>query len=361
MFVPPEDEEREDSSLPAGTIAVDLRDADGSPVPGEQVTLGVLVSSVAKGESRKHLQGTTDTSGRAVFSDLATASNIAYRVSVGYRGGLFAAVPFQLQKTRAMRVLLHVYPVTRDIQQARVVGEAALAAEVRDDRIQLEELLTIYNLGRTAWVPEDVTMTLPEGFTAFSAQQSMSDQGVEEAGGSLRLRGTFPPGKGVVEFRWQLPWSGNPDVDFAVGLPPHIAIARVMIPAGGEIKLAVAGFPAAEVRRDAQGQAFQVTERHMRPEEPRLSALSVGIHDLPGRGLGPILATALAGCGVGVGLVLGRRRERRSANTKAVKLALLEEIVALEEARASGEVGPRTYEQTRRQLIDALSRTLAQS
>jgi hypothetical protein len=297
-----------------------------------------------------------------MFSGLETASNIAYRVSTGYQGGLFAATPFQLQQAKAMRVVLHVYPVTHDIQQARVVGEAALAAEVREDRIQIEEMLTIYNLGRTAWQPDDVTMALPDGFTAFTGQTTMSDQGVDEVGGRAKLRGTFPPGKGVVEFRWQLPWSGESDVDFSVGMPPHIAIARVMMPASANIKLLAEGFPAPEVRRDAQGQSFLVTERHLRPEEPKLTALSVGIHDLPSEGPGPKLAALLAACGIAVGLILGLGKARRPVpDAKAARSAVLDEILSLERAHASGEVGPKTYERLRRQLIDTLARSLASS
>ena len=174
VFQPPEDTETEDASMPPGSIAVDLRDADDKPVPGEIVTLGVLINSIAKGDSRKHLQATTDGHGRVVFSALETASNIAYRVSSGYRGGAFAASPFQLPQAKAMHVVLHVYPVTRDIQNALIVCEATVAAEVRDDRIHIEQVLTIYNLGRTAWQPDDVRMPLPDGYTAFSAQASMS-------------------------------------------------------------------------------------------------------------------------------------------------------------------------------------------
>jgi hypothetical protein len=362
MFVPPEDEEREDSTLRPGTIAVDVRDADGGPVAGEQVSLGVLVNSIAKGDSRSHLQAVTDGSGRALFGGLETASNVAYRVSVGFQGGLFAAAPFQLQQTKAMRVVLHVYPVTSDIQQARVVGEAVVAAEVRDDRIQIEEVLTMYNLGRTAWQPRDVAMALPQGFTAFNAQASMTDQGVDEARGAVRLHGTFPPGKGVVEFRWQVPWSGEPQVDLDIGMPPHLAIARVMMAAGGSMSLEASGFPAAEVRHDGQGQSFWVTERQMRPDEPRLSALSMSIRGLPTRGLGPPVATMLAAVAVALGVFAALRQGRPQGAPKGdLEATLLDELLSLERARASGEVGPRTYERQRQRLIDSLSRVLAGS
>jgi hypothetical protein len=365
VFTPPEDTEEPDAALPPGTIAVDLRDADDAAVPHEPITLGILVNSIAQGESRKRLQAETDDRGRAVFSGLETASNIAYRVSAGYQGGSFAASPFQLQQAKAMHVVLHVYPVVRDIQQTRVVVETAVGAEVREDRIQIEQMVTVYNLGRTAWQPIDVTMKLPEGFTGFSAQQSMSDQGADEEGGSVRLRGTFPPGRGSVEFRWQLPWSGDwsgeTNVDFSLGLPPHVAIARVMMPASGEVKLEAKGFPAAEVRHDSQGQSFLVAEKHVRPDEPRFTSLAIGIHNLPGASPGRRLAALLALCGLVVGVVLGFRGQPPgpAAVRKRARTALLEDLLALERARESGEVGPKAYERTRRQLIDALARSLA--
>jgi hypothetical protein len=364
VFTPPEDTEQEDPLLPPGTIVVDLRDADDKPVAGEMVTLGILVNSIAKGDSRNHLQQTTDPAGRVRFAGLETASNIAYRVSVGYQGGAFAAMPFQMQQVKAMHVVLHVYPVTHDVQQAVIVAEATLASEMRDDRVQIEEVLTLYNLGRTAWQPLDVQLKLPPGETAFAAQASMSDQGVDEVGGEARLRGTFPPGRHTVEFRWQLPWSGDKDVDFQVGLPPHVAIARVMLPASSDIKLAVDGFPPAEVRHDTQGQSFLVTERHLTPQDARLSVLSVGIHDLPTQGPGRSVAIALAACGVAAGLLFafGRRQgPRTQSEARTVRSAVLEELAELERGRASGEIGPKTYERARRDLIDALARTLAEA
>ena len=196
VFEPPPDTETEDPMLPPGTIEVDLRDADDKPVPRETVTLGIIINSVAKGDSRQHLQLTTDDQGRVLFTHLELASNIAYRVSCGYQGGLFAATPFQLPAGRAMHVVLHVYPVTRDMQQALVVAEVTLAAEMREDRVQVEEAFTFYNLGRTAWQPDgSIGMRLPDGYTAFNAQASMTGQGVDETSGTAALHGTFPPGK----------------------------------------------------------------------------------------------------------------------------------------------------------------------
>jgi hypothetical protein len=362
VFQAPEDKETPDPSLPAGTIAVSVRDPDDQPLRGETLTLGAMTNSIAKGDSRKHFQATTDAAGDAVFSGLDTASNVAYRVSSGYQGGSFAAMPFQLKQASAMRVVLHVYPVVHDIRDARVVCEVALAAEMRDERIHIEEAFTIYNLGRTAWVPLDVTMAMPEGFTAFSAQASMSDQGVDGAAGGTRLHGTFPPGRHTVDFQWQLPWDGEKDMNFAVGLPPHAAILRVMMAAAGDARLVPEGFPPVEVRRDGQGQAFQVTERRLRPDDSPLTSVSVGIHDLPTPGPGRLVATLLSAGAVAFGLALVARSRRPARNAeddvKRDQDALLGDLAELEDARARGDAGPQTYEQARKSIIEGLARTL---
>ncbi|MBV9947740.1 MAG: hypothetical protein JOZ69_12875, partial [Myxococcales bacterium] len=348
VFEPPADTETQDPTLPPSTIAVDLRDADDHPVPHVSVTLGAIISSVAKGDSRKHFQATTDDHGRALFTNLDTASSIAYRVSASYQGGTFAATPFRLEPAKPIRVVLHVYPVVHDLQGTLVVVEATLAGEVRDDRIQLEEVLTFYNLGRTAWQPEGVRFSLPETFKALNAQPSMSGQGVDEVAGGVQLRGTFAPGRHVVQFQWQYPWGGDEkDVDFAVGLPPHVAVARVVMPMSTKIDLSVVGFPPAQIRHDGQGQRFLVTERSMRPEDPKLTALSVRIHGLPTAGPDRIVATLLAGCVVAAGLALSLSRRGPSSSrkeTRAARSVLLEELADLERARSSGEVGPKTYE-----------------
>ena len=363
VFEPPPDTEVADASLPPGTILVELEDADGQPVPKEAVTLGILINSVAKGDSRKHVAMTTDDRGRAVFSGLETANNIAYRVSSAFQGGAFAATPFQLEQGKAMHVTLHVYPVARDLLKTLVIAEATVAAELREDRLQLEEVLTFYNLGRVAWQPENVRLALPKGFAALNAQASMSDQGVDSVQDGALLRGTFPPGRHVVDFRWQLPLSsGDKDAEFAVGLPPHVAMARVVMPAMGGVKLDVEGFRPADLRRDSRGERFLVAERRMRPEDPKLTALAIGIRDLPSPGPGRWIAAFIAACGVAMGFAFSFSRPTpRVAPPVKLRANLLDELEALERARLSGDVGPKTYENARRRLLDALARTLARA
>ena len=223
--------------------------------------------------------------------------------------------------------------------------------------------MTVYNLGRNAWQPDDVRMALPPGFTAFSAQASMSDQGADAVADGVTLRGTFAPGQHSVDFRWQLPWSEEKDVDFDVGLPPHVAIARVVMPASGSVKLTAAGFPDADVRHDSKGQSFLVTERRVRPDEGRLSSISIGLHDLPTPGPGRKVAAGLAALGVAIGVILASRKRGMAAkiDPNGARASILADLLDLEKARASGQVGARTYERARREIIDALALTFART
>lgn len=362
VFEPPADTEVADPSLAPGTILVELVDGDGHPVAGEVVTLGILINSVAKGDSRKHVAVTTDERGRALFSGLETSSNIAYRVSSAFQGGAFAATPFQLEQGKAMHVTMHVYPVARDVLRTLVISEATVAAELREDRLQLEEVLTFYNLGRVAWQPENLRLALPKGFTALSAQASMTDQGVDPIPDGALLRGTYTPGRHVVDFRWQLPLSsGDKDVEFGLGLPPHVAGARVVMPAMAGVKLSVEGFHPAELRHDSRGERFLVAERRMRPEDPKLTALTIAIQDLPTPGPGRWVALLIAACGVATGLAFSfSRPPSRATGDGKVRANLLDELEALERAHRAGDVGPKTYESARKRLVDALARTFAE-
>lgn len=361
VFQPPADESVEDEKLPKGTIAVDIRDADDRPMPKTSVTLGIVHNSVAKGESREHVVKDTDDKGEIVFSNLEVSSSTAYRISVARGDGMFSAMPFRLPDEHGERVTLHVYDVTSSIQDALIVTQAVVYMELKDDRVQLEEAITIFNFGKTAWVPRDVIFKLPENFTALTSQQSMSAQGVDaiEKEGA-KLHGTFPPGRGQIEFRWQVPYSGTSEIAFDVGMPPHLAAVRAMAVAADPMKLSIEGFPDPHPDVDGEGNRVLVVERQMRPNDSPIRDLGISLREIPTPGPARIIATAIAGVAVLFGLFFtGRRRaaQDRSGN-KRERQRLLADLEELERAHLAGDVGPKTYERARRELIDALARTL---
>jgi hypothetical protein len=361
-FQPPADTDDEDPRIPAGTIAITILDPDNVPLPNTPVTLGILHNSVAKGESREHKLALTDAKGEVTFPSLDRASGIAYRVSVTKDGGTFWASPFGLPPDKGMRVALHVYPVTHDIEKALIVAQVVVYAEMKDDRVQLEQALTIYNLGRVAWIPDDVMLGLPPDYTALTSQETMTGEGVtaiDKKG--AKLHGTFGPGQHVLDFRWQLPYAGEKDVTFDETLIPHVAVMRVMAAASQEMRLVATGFPEAEPRTDAQGERVLITEKQMRRDDPPLAHLHVELRDLPTPGPGRVIATLLAGLGVlaGLGYAFASKKAVKPAEaSKEERARLLHDLEELERAHRTGDIGPKTYERARRELIDAIARSL---
>lgn len=358
-FQAPEDGAAEDPRVPAGELDVLIVDGSGKPLPNTLVTLGILYNSVAKGESRKRVVSTTNESGIARFEHLEPGSGVAYRPMVIAEGATFEVMPFRLPERSGMRAILHVYPVVDSLENAVVVMQTILYAEVKDDRVQVQEGFKIYNLGKNAWVPKDLIVPLPENFTAFATSQGMTDIAVEAVPAKgVRIRGTFGPGQHMLEFRWQVPYTGDARISFDVGMPPHTAAARVIAPASKDMALEVPGFPKPQSSSDGQGQRALITERQLRRDEDALKSISVVISGLPTEGPGKIVATLLSAGGLLVGVVLGTKKPERRDRDKE-RTRLLESLAELERAVQAGDVGPKTYERARRELLDAIARTFA--
>jgi hypothetical protein len=358
MFEAPEDGAVDDPTIPAGSISAHISDAEGRPLPRTEVTLGILYNSVAKGESRKRVVSMTDDTGRARFDKLDTGSGVAYRVMVLRDGATFSAPPFVLNAKIGSRAVLHVYPVESDIDKTLVVAQAITYTEVKDDRVQIQQAYKIYNFGRNAWIPpSDLVIPLPPKFTAFSTQQGMTDVGVDAVQGKgIKIRGTFGPGQHVIEFRWQLPYGGEPEVRFDVGMPPHMAAARVMTPASRDMLLEVPGFPSPQPQTDGQGQRILITELQLKREDKPVTSVTVAVRGLPTTGPGRWIATFLAFGGLAYGVVLGAKKPAKG-DRKKERGRLLDDLEALERTHAAGDVGPKTYERARRDLIDEIAHT----
>lgn len=365
LFRPPADVTDEDPKLAAGTIRVELRDPFDHVIAHREVDLGILHQSVAKGESHKHRQTTTDGNGVAEFHGLETGSDIAYRVTAHEDDGTYGATPFRLSQTKGMHVVLHVYPVMHDLPHTAKLGaRCVLALELKDDRLQVEERIDFYNGLPVAWVPRDVLLRLPAGFEALNGMKQMSDLGIDKVDGrGARLRGTFVPGNNVVDFTWQLPYSGTPSLEFEVGMPPLVREAYVEAAASTDMKLEVAGFQQPVAKTTDQGQRELVTGRRLDDNEPPLRSLHVALRNLPTPGPARLIATVLAALALAAGVYVGVSQKRRRGSVKsAVKRdreRVLDELDELELARAAGDVGPKTYERARRELVDELASVLA--
>jgi hypothetical protein len=359
MFQPPPDTAEEDPSLPGGTLVVDIRDADNQPKPNVPLTLVVLHQSVAKGQSKENKPVKADANGQLRLDHLEIGSDVSYWVKNQSGPATFASSPVQLNPARGIHEVMHVYPVTTSLESALIVTQGVLYFEVKDDRVQVEEAVTFYNFGKTAWVPDNLILKLPSGFTAVTSQAMMSDQGIDpvEKEGA-KVRGTFAPGRHDLDFRWQLPYDGERELAVDVKLPPHLAIMRVMAAAGHDTVLDVQDFPEAQKRTDRQGQRILITEKQVKRDTP-LASVHIVIRGLTTAGPGRYYVCGVAAFAILLGLYLGVAEKKGvKASETSERGELLAELEELERARRRGDVGPKTYERVRRELIDAIALTL---
>lgn len=365
MRAPPQNSAAESPALPPGSIDAVILDGDEKPMVGVGVTLGIVENSVAKGESREKLLGVTNAEGKVRWDALKTGMGFAYRVSVARDGATFAVTPFQLGPERGMTSKLYVFPVVRDIQAAVILSKGATYIEIKDDRVQVEQMMTIANFGKTAWVPDGYTIAVPDKIQAFTNEQGMSDVGVDKVEGKseLRLHGTFAPGQQQIVYRWQLPYAGEHDLSINVDAPPNMAQARVLAAAAQKMKLECEGMPASKTD-ELQGQRVITIDWDQLSAKAPMKELRIQLHDIPEAGLPSWLMRSGVGLAAMISLsaiVVVRSGKRRNdvRARKDSRERLLEELAELERAHAAGDVGPKTYERARRELVDQIALTLS--
>ena len=355
----PKDGVLEDPTLPVGTIQVHAADVEGKPLARTEITLGILYNSVAKGESRKRVTALTDDTGTVVFKNLDAGTGVAYRAMILREGATFQVTPFVLTQKQGTRVLIHAYPIEKDIEKTLIATRGVTYVEVKDDRVQIQSLFELFNGGKSAWVPEDYVIPLPADFTAFSTSQGMTDVGADAIPKKgVKIHGTFSPGQHSIEFRWQLPYNKEAEVSFDVGMTPHMVTSRVIAPASRAMTLEVADFPQAQSTTDGTGQRVLVTEKTGGRQAPPITSVKVEIKNLPTEGPAKLVATFLAAFGLVIGGVVSAKKQT-PRNLPGEREKILAALDTLEKAHAAGEVGPKTYERNRRNLLDDLARTYA--
>ena len=365
LHAPPQNTAQETPSLPSGSIDATMLDPDGKPLANVPVTLGIVENSVAKGEARRRELAVSDGDGRVHWDKLQTGTGVAYRLSVAKDGATFAVTPFQLGPERGMEAKLYVYPVVHAIRDAVILSKGTMFIEFKDDRVQIEQVLAIANFGKTAWVPDNYTLSVPDGLQAFVGEQGMSDVAMDKVDGKneLRLRGTFAPGQQQLAYRWQLPYAGQREISIDADAPPNMAQARVLAAAAKQMRLQVEGMGDGKPD-EMQGQRMLSVEWDQLQNRAPMKAFKVRLHDIPEIGLPTwlIKTGAALSAFVALGAIAMLRGDKARNDARAKKDArghLLEELAELERAHATGEVGPKTYERARRDLVDRIALTLA--
>ena len=362
----PQDRTSPAPDLRAGTIEVHLHDEKDQPISGMPVQLAIMKQDVAEGDSHTERMGTTDARGVARYEGLPNGSAYTFRVSATKDGGSFATEPIRLGEMGGQRVLLHVFPVTRDLRQALVGMRGVLFIQPREDVFHIEANFQILNIGTQAWVPTGVRITLPAGAKAFRPSDSASDTRVDRgASGAVELLGTYSPGQREVGYQFQLDNEHELRRKFQIALPPHVAELRIVAEGARGMVLSADGFPDAEPMQGQDGSRLLVTGRRLARGDSALDFVEVTLDNLPvpspGRWYAVVVACGLAGLGLTAAF---RRKGPGQLRSKTVDAAEVEEaeelvlgeLVALEKLRREERIGPRTYEETRLELLDALAR-----
>lgn len=358
---PPADRVDRAPDLGAGTVEVTVRDERDLPVGNQALDLTVFRQDVAEGDSTAHRSATTDAQGRAVFSSLPQSTDYTFHVAATRGPATFVSDSFQLA-SGAQRVLLHTYPSTNDIRQALVGLRGIVVIEPREDVFRFEASYEIFNIGKVAWVPNTWNMALPDGAKAFQAAEGDARFDKKDDS-SIRLLGTFGPGRREVGYSFQLANDHLTEKTFRIPLPPHVAELRVAAEAAKGMKLEVPGMPEPQRVLSQSGAWMFVTGRQLTRGESPLESVTVTLTGLPapspGRWYALGIAVVLGAAGLWVGLRGGYRENQKAATNDDANRArrlLLDELVLLERLRANKQIGPRSYESSRGALLDALGR-----
>lgn len=361
---PSQDAVENSALVPANTITAIIVDDQNQPLRHTRVRLGVMFQKISEGESRSEKFADTDENGKATFSGLTHGSDHAYRVTVQSGPANYQSSPFNLVTDMGVRVVLHVFPASSDIEQVQFGMRGYLYVETRDDVFQCEVLFRVFNVGQVTWVPKDIVVPLPSGFKAFKAQEGMTDVGFEQVDGvGARLKGTFPPGQSEASFRFQIPKSRQESLTFHMGLPPHVAEMRVIAEASSNMNLEVPGFQPPVPTANQNGQRVLVSVRQLTRRDEEMKDFTATLSGIPTPGPGRWFAVMVA-LGIAISGVLAANGAFDDAggvagvtqDKKRARELLLRELLALENARREERIGPKAYEQTRGALIDAIAR-----
>ena len=360
----PRDVSAPSPTVPQGTVRVTVRGPGGEPVAGDAVVL-VALGPGADEKPRPVQSGTSDPQGRTEFSGLPASASTGYHVIVVHASATYASTPFRVLDSMGHRVVLHVYPATRQLDETQVAMRAFVFVEPRSDIFQFEVLFQIHNPGPVTWLPTDISLRLPEGAQAFTPKESDSDLAFAAPDDEVAvLRGTVPPGAHDVGFSFQVPNDESSTAHFEFALPPRVAEARVLTEAGRRTTLTVDGFPPATRSTNPHGQTLLSAQTSMQATGAPLSELSLTVGGLPlgnsGRWYALLAALALVVGGVRIAWASSRKGKDAGKETARqlaqARTLMLDELVQLHRARRAGRVGPHAFDTARTVLIDALAR-----
>ncbi len=359
--------------LQPGEIEVRLSSNDANMLDNQDIKLAITKQSIEKGNTSSELHATTNLGGVAHFQGQETATDFIYTVTANVSGAQYSAPQFQFRAgVSGMRVLLPVYKATSDYSQMVLISRALMAIIPQDNLFAVDLLWRIENYSDTAWVPDpadkNLRYDLPRGAKAINIRKDQGgDAHFEDAGnGSIRLAGTFAPGQHDLMLRFHLDTENSSTrlLTFPTGV--NMVSARILLDSAPGMAMRIAGFQEPVETRNQDGQRRLIASRDFLSEKMRAPAeLQVQISGIPTPAAGRGFAVGLAALIAAGGLVLsmGRFKAKTPSRSQLSKEdrerageLLLEELIRLEQAFKQGEIGRKTHETAKRQLLEAYAR-----
>jgi hypothetical protein len=348
--------------IPAGTIAVLVRDGERNPLGNAAIKLKGVRRDIEGGDKEFAAETTADAEGRAAFRDQNTDSAFVYEILTERDGATYTSGSFSFDHDKGVIASLFVFPVTTRIEDAFVFSRALYAVEPRTDVFQIQALFRFHNASGASWRATDFPIVLPQGAKAFQPGNAVGVK-MREENGRVLLNGTISPGQQEMSFGYQLPNEREEHATLAMALPPNLVDARVIVETSSRMGLVVPGFEPATKATTPSGQGGLLAQQDfLEGRSPRPSSIQAQISGLPPKSNAALYAVGIAGviALLGLGFVFSRENRQRAAVAEADRRhacrLLLDELVALERAYKSEQIGPRTYEQTKRILLDSIAR-----
>jgi hypothetical protein len=358
--------------LSPGEIEVRLSSNDSDLIDDKEIKLVISKQSIAQGNTTSEVKDKTNLGGVLRFQKQPIETDYLYTVVANVNGAQFSSPQFQFRAGGAgMRVLLPVYKSSTDVNGILILSRALFAIIPQDNLFAVDMLWRIENYSDVAWVPDAADKTLrfvlPEGAKAINIKEDTGDGKFQTDGdGAVRLAGTFAPGQHDLMLRFHLDANGEANRHFTVPSGVHLGSMRVLLDSAPGMALRVEGFSEPTETRNQDGQRRLISSRDFLGEKVRApDKIEVHITGIPTPAAGRTYAVSLAGAIAlgGLALSVGRFRSRTATRPQLSKEdrdrageLLLDELIRLERAFKHGEIGRKTHEAARRQLLEAYAR-----
>ncbi|APS00807.1 hypothetical protein [Pajaroellobacter abortibovis] len=343
---------REEESLPSGSIVFEIKDVENKSVSQAPVMLHVLSFHNTKKEKYDSLSSQTDMHGECRFDNLRPQSKTFYQISTTKGEATFSSVPFFL-KEKGLRGTLHIYPVTSEIERTLLVTQAFFSIELKEDHIEVEEVFSLYNFGRNAWLASNVLLPLPPNFQALLPEEEVEKPKASIIKGEgIRIDGTFGPGKHQIAFQWRTVYSLKEKI--TLRLLPHLSFLRIVVPAPYRVDFKTDELPSAEHFKDSSGKQLLIVEHQFQKDAP-LSHFTFQFIPPAGENLLKLITVNASVIIVGSGFFTGIKNKRKKKKEK--RELILTALQKITQDRIDGEIDQAAFKEERDLLIDALART----